>query len=93
MRWSASRPSSATSSGTRMREYAVKVGNSIFGTGSGSGSPYFRSPAEAQKEIRDMEDADRTYDIPSSPKRTIVYREVGKWQKWDNSNKSNGSRH
>lgn len=67
-----------------MREYAVRIGHQVFGTGSDSGSPYFRSPAEAQREIRDMEDADREYDIPSSPKRTIVYREVGKWQKWTN---------
>lgn len=67
-----------------MREYAVRIGHQVFGTGSSSGSPYFCSPAEAQKEIRDMEDADRAYDIPNSPKRTIVYREVGKWQKWTN---------
>lgn len=82
-----------------MKEYAVRIGHQVFGTGSSSGSPYFCSPAEAQKEIRDMEDADRAYDIPNSPKRTIVYREVGKWQKWHNpnksskSNESNDSRH
>lgn len=67
-----------------MREYAVRIGHQVFGTGSSSGSPYFCSPAEAQKEIRDMEDADRAYDIPNPRKKTIVYREVGKWQKWTN---------
>ncbi len=40
-----------------------------------------RTRGDAIRLKHSMELADAAYDIPNPPKRTIVWREVGKWQK------------
>ena len=60
-----------------MKEYGIKIGRCIVAP--------FKSLACARKRKRDMEQADRAYDIPNPPRRSIVFREVGSWENVEES--------
>lgn len=58
-----------------MREYSIRIDGVVLGHGF-----VYRSRKEAEDMIRKMADADRVYDIPDSPKRVVVERDVSPWR-------------
>lgn len=58
-----------------MKEYSIRIDGIVLGHGF-----VYGSRGKAEDMIRKMADADRAYDIPYSPKRVVVERDVSPWR-------------
>ena len=57
-----------------MIQYAVKISGCV------NSATIYYTEAAARRAIREMEEADRVYDIPNPPRRCVVMRSVTLWR-------------
>lgn len=62
-----------------MLEYAIRIRGYIWKGENTEEEQLLRSLSGAKRLVKRMEDADKVFDIPDPPKRTIMFREVGPW--------------
>ncbi len=63
-----------------MIEYAIRIRGYIWKGENTEDEQLLRSLSGAKRLVKRMEDADKAYDVPNPPKRTIMFREVGPWK-------------
>ena len=62
-----------------MREYAIRIRGYIWRGTTEEHDKLLSSLSGAKRLLKRFEDADKVFDIPDPPKRTIMFREVGPW--------------